>query len=483
MEDTFNTRYQLLFQDAHFAEALSSIGLFATYYPTGESIASDLWLAQGYEPEEIGKDLQWTERVHPDDRERIAAAADAVFRGERVSYEEVFRMRRADGSYRWVVTRGKTITTDEAGRPVLFVGVDTDVSRFKAVEARLQQQNDELETLRQVAAVIGSSLDLRETVRRILKYTQRIIPYETATVQLLQDGELRVIGGFGFQDLNQVMKLRFPYPEAGSLSTEALDSKTPCMSLDVTSDFPAFVQPGGNDHIYSWIGIPLVRRGEVIGLMTADSTRRDAYDHSHLKLAATIADHIAIALENARLHDETYHMAMTDSLTQTGSRRRFEVEGRLLYENAQRSGHPVAALMVDIDHFKPINDAHGHDVGDLILRRVADACGRDLRGSDLLARYGGEEFVVVLPESSEVEARTAAERMRSRVEAVTHPELDTSVTVSIGVAAEIPHTASGFERLIHRADRALYRAKDSGRNRVAVADSPTSKSSPSPKSD
>lgn len=479
MDKAYDNRYQLLFRDTDFVEALSSIGFFATYYPTGESVASDLWLTQGFAPEEIGKDLRWIGKVHPDDRERIQAAADEVYRGEKLAYEEVFRMQRADGSYRWVVTRGKTIATDRDGRPVLFVGVDTDVSRFKAVEARLQQQNDELETLRQVAAVIGSSLDLRETVRRILKHTQRIIPYETATVQILQEGELRVIGGFGFEDLSAVMKLRFPYPEAGSLSTEALDSRTPCMSLDVTEDFPAFVQPEGNQRIYSWIGIPLVRRGEVIGLMTADSTRRDAYTQSHLKLAATIADHIAIALENARLHDRTYHMAMSDSLTQTGSRRRFEVEGRLLYENAQRSGHPVAVLMVDIDHFKLVNDRYGHDVGDQILRRVAEACGSDLRGSDLLARYGGEEFVVVLPETSEAEGHAAAERMRSRVVNVHHPETGEPVTVSIGVAAEVPRNASGFERLVQRADRALYQAKETGRNRVVVAEFAT----PTPESD
>lgn len=479
MENAYDNRYQLLFRDTDFVEALSSIGFFATYYPTGESVASDLWLAQGFEPGEIGKDLRWIGKVHPDDRERIQAAADAVYCGEKLAYEEVFRMRRADGSYRWVVTRGKTVATDREGQPVLFVGVDTDVSRFKAVELRLQQQNDELETLRQVAAVIGSSLDLRETVRRILKHTQRIIPYETATVQILQDGELRVIGGFGFQDLSAVMKLRFPYPEARSLSTEALDSRTPCMSLDVTEDFPAFVQPEGNEKIYSWIGIPLVRRGEVIGLMTADSTRRDAYTQSHLKLAATIADHIAIALENARLHDRTYHMAMSDSLTQTGSRRRFDVEGRLLYENAQRSGHPVAVLMVDIDHFKLVNDRYGHDVGDQILRRVAEACGSDLRGSDLLARYGGEEFVVVLPETSEAQGHATAERMRSRVVNVHHPEIEQPVTVSIGVAAEIPRHAAGFERLVQRADRALYRAKETDRNRVVVAEPPT----PTPESD
>jgi diguanylate cyclase (GGDEF)-like protein len=135
--------------------------------------------------------------------------------------------------------------------------------------------------------------------------------------------------------------------------------------------------------------------------------------------------------------------------------------------------------MVDIDHFKWINDQHGHDVGDRILRRVAEACGSDLRGSDLLARYGGEEFVVVLPETNEADGRAAAERMRSRVEEVHNPEIESAVTVSIGVSAEVPSNASGFERLVQRADRALYRAKEMGRNRVVVANPAT----PTPKSD
>jgi len=474
MDDTDKNRYKLLFQDTSFAEALSSIGFFATYYPTGESIVSDLWPAQGFKPGEFGKDLRWIRKVHPDDRERIRDAAAAVYRGEKLSYEEEFHKLHEDGSYRRVVARGKTIATDSEGRPVLFVGVDTDVSGFESVEAHLQQQNANLETLQDVAAIIGSSLDLQETVRRILTHTQRIIPYDTATVQLLQNGELHVIGGVGFEDLNEIMKLRFPYPEAGNLTTEVIDGQTPRMSSDVTREFPTFVQPKRGQTIRSWIGIPLIHRNEVIGLMTVDSLYCDAYNQSHVKLAATIGNHISIALENARLHDRTYHMAMSDSLTNTGSRRRFEVEGRLLYESAQRSGHSVASLMVDIDHFKLVNDRYGHDAGDQILRRVAQACGSDLRGSDLLARYGGEEFVVLLPKTGEHEAPAAAERMRSRVEKETPPEIDGPVTVSIGAAAEVPRNASGFEQLIKRADHALYQAKESGRNRVVVADSAAS---------
>ena len=463
-------RFQLIFEDSEFAEALTSLGIFVSHYPSGRNLASDLWIAQGFSPEEIGRGLGWLDKIHPEDRDRVKRAAERVFTGRSSSMEEVFRMRRRNGTFRWVVTRGRTVTADHEGKPELFLGVDTDISRFKAVEHRLQQQNDELETLRQVAAVIGSSLDLEETVRRILEQTQRIIPYDTATVQILEDNHLRIIGGFGFQDLGQGMKLRFPYPEAGSLSTEAIDSGEPCMSVDVTQDFPAFVQPEGNAMIYSWIGIPLIRRGEVIGLMAADSTRRDAYDESHLRLAATIADHISVALENAQLHDRTYQMAMSDELTRTGSRRRFQVEGRLLYESAQRSKHPIGALMVDIDRFKDVNDRFGHRVGDRVLRRIADACREELRGSDLIARYGGEEFVVLLPEAGDQDGWAAGERMRTRIEELRHEELDRPVTVSIGVACEIPRTASGFDAMIQRADSALYRAKASGRNRVVLAD-------------
>lgn len=455
--------------DPDIAEALASLGVFASHYPSNTNISSDLWNAQGFSQQEMGRSLAWIERIHPDDRNRVARAAERIFAGRSTQMEEIFRMRRRNGTYRWVVTRGRTVRADDDGAPILYIGVDTDISRFKAVEHRLQRQNDELETLRQVAAVVGSSLDMEETVRRILEQTQRIIPYDTATVQLLEDNQLRIIGGFGFDDISAVMKLRFPYPEEGSLSTEAIDSEQPIMSLDVTQDFPAFVQPEQSATIYSWIGIPLIRHGEVIGLFTADATRRDAYDESHLRLAATIADHIAIALENARLHDRTYRMAMSDALTGTGTRHRFQVEGRLLYESAVRNERPLGVMMLDIDHFKAVNDTVGHRVGDRILQRVASVCQRQLRGSDLIARYGGEEFVMLLPEASEADARAAAGRMREEIAGIEHPELPHPVTASIGIAALNPGDTSSFDTLIQTADHALYRAKHAGRNAVRVA--------------
>ena len=470
MGDRHADRYSLLFTDTDLQEALSSIGVFASDYQNNRNFASELWTAQGFTPEELGQSLGWTEKIHPQDRRRVEAAAKRVFAGQSLRFDETFRLRRRNGTYRWVVSRGSVVAQDDAGKPVLYVGVDTDISRIKTVEKRLERQNDELETLRQIAAVIGASLDMEETVSRILEQTRRIIPYDTATVQLLEDGRLRVIGGAGFDDLGAVMRLRFRYPEPGSLSTRALDYRRPIVSRDVCEDFPTFVQLDQEHPIRSWIGIPLIRRDEVIGLMAADSRRVGVYDDSHLKLAATVADHIAIALENARLHDQTYQMAMSDALTGAGSRRRFQIEGRLLYENAQRNRRSIAAAMIDIDLFKAVNDQHGHKVGDRVLQRIAQACTRELRGADLLARYGGEEFVLLLPEADNTDGWAAAERIRRRIERISHTEVGWPVTVSIGVAWEIPENSSGFDTLIHRADSALYRAKEQGRNRVVVED-------------
>lgn len=459
-------RIGILFEDEEFARAVSEIGIFASSYQDRRNAPSELWTAQGYRAEEMGLSLEWIERIHPDDQARVRRAAEAVFSGATDHFEETFRLAQRDGSYRWIVSRGRMVERGPDREPLLFLGVDTDISRFKTIERRLRSQNEELETLREVAQVLNASLNLEETISRIFEQTQRVIPFDTATVQLLDQGQLRVIGGYGFRDIEPIMQLRFAYPEDGSLSTKAIDSRRPIMSLDVTRDFPAFVQPDEKMPIYSWIGIPLVRHGEVIGLLAADAMRRNAYEANHLNLAATVADHVAVALENARLHDETFRMAMSDDLTRVGSRRRFDLEGRLVIENARRTHQPVTVLMIDIDRFKVVNDTWGHPTGDIILKRIAETCSATLRSSDVLARYGGEEFVILLTNTDSSEGMITAERIRATIEELDNPEIGRAVTVSIGLACAVPDADLALEDLVACADRALYEAKEAGRNRA-----------------
>jgi len=161
--------------------------------------------------------------------------------------------------------------------------------------------------------------------------------------------------------------------------------------------------------------------------------------------------------------------AERDALTGLGNRRYFDRRCAELLPALQRDGEPVALVLVDIDHFKRVNDAHGHDIGDGALVALAALLRENTRSRDVLARYGGEEFVIVLPGMGAEQARDVCERLRERVAARTGfipavPEL--RMTLSLGLACAPPYNATA---LLKAADLALYRAKSEGRNRLRVA--------------
>jgi two-component system cell cycle response regulator len=180
------------------------------------------------------------------------------------------------------------------------------------------------------------------------------------------------------------------------------------------------------------------------------------------RFSARLRDNVQLSLE----------MAITDGLTGLYNRRYMESHVVTLVEQAQTRGKPLALLIVDIDFFKSINDTHGHDAGDDVLREFAIRLKKSIRGIDLACRYGGEEFVVVMPETDMAVASVVAERIRRRIAtepfAVDKGAKAVPVTISIGLAA-LGAAGDSAASLLKRADQALYRAKRDGRNRV-VAD-------------
>ncbi len=166
------------------------------------------------------------------------------------------------------------------------------------------------------------------------------------------------------------------------------------------------------------------------------------------------------------LEDELRQLANTDALTGAANRRHFLEICDTELQRARRYGRPMALLMMDIDHFKRINDSHGHAFGDEVLKRLVETCQADLRGQDVLGRLGGEEFAVVMPECTLEAAESVAERLRRTLAAVAVPTAGGSVdfTVSIGVVDWAPERS--LEATLERADKAMYAAKSAGRNRV-----------------
>jgi two-component system cell cycle response regulator len=165
-------------------------------------------------------------------------------------------------------------------------------------------------------------------------------------------------------------------------------------------------------------------------------------------------------------------MAITDQLTGLHNRRYMSRHLDNLVSGAQKTGKPLAFLIMDIDHFKSVNDTHGHDIGDEVLREFASRISANIRGIDLACRFGGEEFVVVMPDTDMDFASTVAERLRKSVETnpfvISRAPGKLNVTISIGIAASL-NNGDTAEALLHRADQALYRAKREGRNRVILA--------------
>lgn len=157
--------------------------------------------------------------------------------------------------------------------------------------------------------------------------------------------------------------------------------------------------------------------------------------------------------------------ALTDALTGLPNRRQFQERAEQAVAAARRYGHPCALLLIDVDHFKAVNDAAGHAAGDAVLRRVASVLRDGVRKPDVAARYGGEEFAVLCLASGEAEAAVLAERLRA---AVARPSGGRDVTISVGVAA-VARADHTVEALVERADRALYAAKRAGRDRVCRA--------------
>jgi diguanylate cyclase (GGDEF)-like protein/PAS domain S-box-containing protein len=214
--------------------------------------------------------------------------------------------------------------------------------------------------------------------------------------------------------------------------------------------------------------VPLRSSAGVIGVLSAQSYTRDMYDETDMEALELLASNVAVAIENARLFTKIQSMAITDDLTTLFNRRKFYELAVQEFERSRRYGRPLSVIMLDIDHFKRVNDTYGHSVGDQVLQGLAALAKTSLRQVDILARYGGEEFVVLLPETDIEEAVQTAERLRTEAADATIPTRvgNMSITISLGVVT-LDDTCRTLEELLDRSDQAMYASKRTGRNKVS----------------
>jgi diguanylate cyclase (GGDEF)-like protein len=222
----------------------------------------------------------------------------------------------------------------------------------------------------------------------------------------------------------------------------------------------------GSAHV---LELPMVARGEILGLLQVYAVGEDGLERLNeiWSLATALGDAMSLALSNIMLREKLSNQALRDALTGLYNRRYMEDTLLRFSRLAERENKPLSAIMIDLDHFKRLNDEHGHAMGDAVLRDVASTLIGCLRESDVACRYGGEELIVLLPSCDIEDAAEKAEVIRSRIAALSQTH-NVPVSASLGVAT-IPVTSASPAELVAAADAALYRAKQAGRNQVMLA--------------
>ena len=335
-------------------------------------------------------------------------------------------------------------------------------SSFSAINEReLRRRRFDLEALAVMAGRLEEATGSAEAAAVLVETVADTFDVERAVVLAAAGGEvLGVLAARG-----EVAETEIP-ADGDAIVRAALAERRPQLAggLDPRTD-PALAAalPDARNVIV----IPLHAGRTGLGVLVVEHPMRAAsrVERRVVGMLERFGSHAALALRNAWLLEEIQHLAATDALTGIANRGTFQRTLSQELSRAERSGGTVGLVMFDIDHFKKLNDTHGHQAGDEVLRGVGRLLDTSSRPYDTPARYGGEEFAVVLPDSDADTALMVGERLRAAIEAAPFAP---PVTVSVGVAT-FPRDAADGEALIRAADEALYASKHGGRNRVSAA--------------
>ncbi len=369
---------------------------------------------------------------------------------------------------------------DHARLASAFAGhVSIALENVRLYQTALQSAK-RLAALYKLSQHISSNLQPEEVYHAIHKSTKDLMASDSFILSLY-DEKTQMINDVYFVDHGIPQKLTSRALGVG-LATKVIKEKKTIFynnfNLNMVKRTNAVLVGEDKDDsvVRSLIIVPLKLGKSVRGILSTQSYSANAYSQEDKETLELLAAHAVVALENAHLFSEVQELAITDSLTKIYNRRRFFELAELEFDRSRRYGSPVSVIMMDIDHFKRVNDSFGHAVGDAVLEKLAGLCAKSLREVDVFARYGGEEFVILLPETTSEEAHLTAERIRQLVARtpIDLEEHSLNVTMSFGIA-DLDETCRNIEELLDRSDQALYHSKRTGRNRVSVW-SPTSTS-------
>jgi len=333
--------------------------------------------------------------------------------------------------------------------------------------------------LHDMSSILSSSLEVSDILSKLVTQVSAVVPFDFCAFLLYdedtREAVLTAIKGYDKKFIGS----RFPREQSAILAhmyNQWRDRRSVSIHYDHDlgsrgREIGLFPYRELQQPIKSLFGRPLIAGDKFIGAAFLSSIRANVFTEYHRNFMDTLLNQVSMVVDNSLLHRSIQEMARTDGLTGLFNHRTFMEKLSDEYRRLAREPRSFSILLVDIDHFKKVNDTHGHPVGDLVIKRVAAVMKDVVRGSDFVARYGGEEFAVGMVNTDERGAQQTAERVRKKVEDAS-VEVDKitkpiKITVSGGIAS-FPADTKALEELIELSDAALYHAKGHGRNRVSL---------------
>lgn len=412
----------------------SGTGMWDRNVETGEIHYSAAWKALlGYAPHELTSRIEDAyERLHPDDVADVKASMLAHFEGRTDSYAVEHRIRCKNGTYKWICSRGKVIARDSNGRALRMVGTTTDITALRELAGRLSDSAALVTNL--TDQVPGLVFQLRQTANG-----RRYFSYASA----------------GVRDIYELTP--------GQIARDADAVETRIHPADLAAYRQSLLASA--ERLAPW-------RLEYRVLLPRQGMRwreGDARPQRTPDGGTVWHGFITDATERKHIETELQRMATTDHLTQLSNRHAFMRQSEAALRDVRATGRDAAVLMLDLDHFKALNDRWGHPLGDRALRHFARLLLAEIGPDGIVGRVGGEEFAIVLPHTAIDAAHALAQRVQQRAAdtQLVHEDQPLALTVSIGIDAMRTSDLGAYQAL-SRADKALYVAKERGRNRIEV---------------